>query len=550
MSDCPHCGQTHADDVLFCPSTGKAISVSLVEPGAVIADKYRVVRRIASGGMGAIYEVEHAGFGKHFAMKLLLPELAQNMEVTQRFEREAKAASAIGHPNIIEITDVGQTDTGLRFIVMELLSGQDLGALLKEGAPLPQTQAVEMVSQILLALQAAHGAGIIHRDLKPENVFLHQSPTGGETVKLLDFGISKIAGTDEAKLRLTSTGLILGTPYYMSPEQAKGSKEVDLRADLYSVGVILYETLTGRRPYTAENLNSLIYQIIGGSFPPPSTLVTGLPPHLEAVTLKALSNEPDQRFADAASFRAALLGEQTVEPPPPPAPTGAGGAYDGFSPTIPQAETPVHLASSPDRDRPGRPRPRRLLLMGLLTLGLGAAALAAWLWGSDGSDQDAARSPTAGASMQDAPDARAPRDHGGSAVASKARRERPRRSARVRISVDTSPKNARLALDGQPVRKNPFFLPRGSGEHELRVSAPGHVSEILRVKADQNQRLVVSLRGAERPAHRRRGVRARRWPRRRRPVIRRPSPRRRARRAPPSRRPETMRHRIETTTDI
>jgi len=130
MPACPHCGGDHAESVLFCPKTGKAILESLVPAGSVIEGKYRVVAPIASGGMGAIYEVEHVGFGKHFAMKLLLPDLAQNMEVTQRFEREAKAASAIGHPNIIEITDVGETESGLRFIVMELLRGQDLAGRL------------------------------------------------------------------------------------------------------------------------------------------------------------------------------------------------------------------------------------------------------------------------------------------------------------------------------------------------------------------------------------------------------------------------------------
>ncbi|MDY0001523.1 MAG: serine/threonine-protein kinase [Polyangia bacterium] len=486
-----------------------------------------MLRLLASGGMGAIYEVEHIGFGKHFAMKLLLPELAQNLEVTARFEREAKAASAIGHPNIIEITDVGETDAGLRFIVMELLVGEDLAGVLKRLGALPLERAVEIVSQVLLGLQAAHSAGIVHRDLKPENVFVCLSPTGGETVKLLDFGISKIAGTDEAKLRLTSTGLILGTPYYMSPEQAKGSRDLDHRADIYSVGVLLYEAVTGRRPYQAENITSLIFQIINGQIPPPSSLVSKLPEDLENVMLTALANEPDQRFQSASEFREALLGQRVVRRPA--LVTGArmrvSTPQDGFLPTIASGSTPG-VGSGLAVEAPPKRRPVALIASLAILIGVGAG-LGIWYFsGAGGGGKE-----SSGTQVQKSQeDAQAPPRMDGAPT------REPERPAQVKITVRATPQDAKLTVDGNPVSENPFFVPRSDKKHVLEVAAPGHKSQSHSFQATESQSFVVTLDTISEPGRPPGRIRVRIRPG--------PGPR------PADPRPGPMRRRIETTTDI
>ena len=231
--------------------------------GAALDDKYRVVRHLSSGGMGAVYEVEHRGLGKRLAAKLLKPELARRADLLERFRREARAASAIGHEHIIEVTDLGQTAHKVPFLVMELLSGQTLAALCKAERRLEPARAVHIARQILSALGAAHARGIVHRDLKPENVFLIQRGGDPDFVKLLDFGIAKLLDEVDAP-ELTRAGQVVGTPTYMAPEQARGEKTVDGRADLYGVGAILYRMVTGQRPYTAPNFNALLFAIAQG----------------------------------------------------------------------------------------------------------------------------------------------------------------------------------------------------------------------------------------------------------------------------------------------
>jgi serine/threonine-protein kinase len=218
--------------------------------GTRLDDKYVIVRHIKTGGMGAVYEVEHTGLGKKLAAKLLLPDLSRRPELLERFRREARAASATGHENIVEVTDLGATKGGVPFLVMELLQGRTLGAELKNGR-LPPERAVHITRQMLSALKAAHNRGIVHRDLKPENIFLIQRASDPDFVKVLDFGIAKLL-TEEVGEELTRAGQVVGTPTYMAPEQARGA-EIDARADLYAVGAILYRMVTGNRPFTAPS---------------------------------------------------------------------------------------------------------------------------------------------------------------------------------------------------------------------------------------------------------------------------------------------------------
>jgi serine/threonine-protein kinase len=480
MQPCPHCNGLHGTNVLFCPATGKAISVSRIQEGALVEGKYQIIRRIASGGMGAIYEVQHLRIGKRFAMKLLLPELAGREEVTARFEREAKAASAIGHPNIIEITDMGSTEDGLQFIVMELLHGEDLAALIVREAPLDADRTVHLVNQVLMALEAAHGAGIVHRDMKPENVFLIRSQAGDEVVKLLDFGISKIANSDENKLKLTSTGLILGTPYYMSPEQAKGARDIDHRSDLYSVGVLLYEALTGQRPYTAENLNSLIYQILAGQYKRPTELRPDLPPRLENVILKALASEPDQRFQTAAEFREALLGHLEVATPRRTSVLGRSGEHghpDGLARTEADGELDPLLRTQPDARAPRRSGLIAALVMVVLALG----GLGAYLALRGGKPAATGAPPPVATKAVDA------------AAPPPVMTTEPVAPAVVRITVDLRPAEATLTLDGKAVSGNPFTIPKDGQSHALAAEAKGFKPGKLSFTADEAQRLQLHL---------------------------------------------------------
>jgi len=277
--------------------------------GTHLDDKYRVVRHIKTGGMGAVYEVEHTGLGKRFAAKVLLPSLLSRPKLVERFRREARAASATGHENIVEVTDLGQSEGGVPFLIMELLHGRTLGGELKEGR-LESDRAVHIARQILAALEAAHARGIVHRDLKPENVFLIQRAGDPDFVKVLDFGIAKLLGhgddADDDQQQLTETGQVVGTPSYMAPEQARGDR-IDHRIDLYATGAMLYRMVTGQRPFMGANLNALLFAIAEGKPKSPRALNPLVPESLERVIAVAMSVDLSRRYATAEAMSAALL---------------------------------------------------------------------------------------------------------------------------------------------------------------------------------------------------------------------------------------------------
>ncbi|MBI5501661.1 MAG: serine/threonine protein kinase, partial [Deltaproteobacteria bacterium] len=287
--------------------------------GLVLGDKYRLTRPLGSGGMGYVWEAEHLRLGRTVAVKLLRPELVSDPAALARFQQEATAAARIGSPHIVDVLDVGATPGGAPFLVMEKLRGRSLAELRREQPVLPFARAAGIARQILAALEAAHAAGIVHRDLKPDNVFLEDQGDGRDHVKILDFGIAK-AMDDPKVAHLTRTGMLVGTPRYMSPEQATGRRGIDGRTDVWSVGVLLYECLAGRLPHEAPDLAGTLGKIIGEPAASVRTFRPEIDPALDAAVLRALAKDPAQRFPTAAAFREALGPDPFARPAPAVAP--------------------------------------------------------------------------------------------------------------------------------------------------------------------------------------------------------------------------------------
>jgi serine/threonine-protein kinase len=277
--------------------------------GKVLSERYRIVRKIGEGGMGAVYQAEHALIEKKMALKILFQDLTRRPDLIQRFLQEAKSASRIGHENVIDINDFGQSPEGLVFIAMEYLDGEDLGKALKGTGAMDWERARPILMQITKGLRAAHANGIIHRDMKPENVYLIQREGRRDFVKVLDFGIAKIVNDDTGGPALTQTGMIFGTPEYMSPEQAQGSTP-DHRVDVYAVGCIMYHMLTGQVPFTADNFMGILTKHLLEPPVPPRKRRPDLdiPADVEAVCLKAMEKERDKRYPDMDAFYRALGG--------------------------------------------------------------------------------------------------------------------------------------------------------------------------------------------------------------------------------------------------
>ncbi|HVU03877.1 MAG TPA: serine/threonine-protein kinase [Polyangiaceae bacterium] len=280
--------------------------------GYVIDERYRIEGVLGRGGMGVVYRARHDVIDKVVAIKILLP--TEDAEVVDRFVTEARAATAIGNAHIVDTVDFGRLPDGSTYFVMEYLEGQTLAKRIKAAGFIPEAVAVSIVKQIAEGMDAAHRAGIVHRDLKPENIFLVDRDGQADFVKLLDFGIAKV---ERSQNRITRAGTIFGTPHYMSPEQAAG-REVDARTDVYAVGVILYEMLSGKTPFDAENPMGLITQHLY-SEPTPLARLSSPPqpiPHgLDAIVLKCLCKDPDERYPSMADFILDLERVERQEPP-------------------------------------------------------------------------------------------------------------------------------------------------------------------------------------------------------------------------------------------
>ena len=356
----------------------------MIAEGTVIDGRYRVVRKIGAGGMADVYCAEDTHLGRNVALKMLHARFAQDREFVERFRREASSAAGLQHPNVVGVYDRGEFD-GTYYIAMEYCEGQSLKEIVNRTAPLPPERAIAIVKQMLVAARFAHRRNVIHRDLKPHNVILDDE----DNVKVTDFGIARAGASD-----ITEVGAIMGTAQYLSPEQAQG-RSVTEASDLYSIGVVLFEMLTGRAPFDGDSAVAVALKHVNQPAPSPREFVPSLPPELEAVVLKALAKDPAQRYNEADSFIKDLelvearlrKGPVDVESTAVFAPLAASTAPTALAPASPVAAEPSPPAAAPPAPPPmlteeapaEPPERRRRWLAVALVAGLGAVALIAFL---------------------------------------------------------------------------------------------------------------------------------------------------------------------------
>jgi len=336
------------------------MSETLIEPvqgqdpriGMVLQDRYRIVRVLGEGGMGTVYEGEHIVIKRRVAIKALHAQFAQNPEIVARFHREAQAATSVGHANIVEVTDMGQFPDKSAFMVLEFLEGRDWSDDIEKQGPQPAAKTIRIMSQVCDALDAAHAKGIVHRDLKPENIFLITRGDNPDFAKIVDFGISKLH--DSTDKSMTKTGTAMGTPYYMAPEQAQGRKDVGKGADIYSLGVILFQALTGQFPFDDESYPMLVLKICTEPAPPLSLYRPDLPAEFSEIVARCLRKDPNQRYATCGELKAALMPYRSLEDDPsvsadaPPTSSLAASALrSGIAMAGTVAATPAGLEAAP-----------------------------------------------------------------------------------------------------------------------------------------------------------------------------------------------------------
>ncbi|HSE32775.1 MAG TPA: protein kinase [Pyrinomonadaceae bacterium] len=296
MKKCPKCGIEYPDAITLCPSDGIALEKT-DDPvlGKTLIGKYRVDEKLSEGGMGAVYKGTHVLMDKTVAIKVLRPSLAADEKIVARFSREARAASRISHPNALAVTDFGEAEDGVVFLVMEFLAGKTLKDVVRDEGPMSVERAVDIMKQVGDALKAAHDQGVVHRDLKSDNIMLISTP--GEHAKVLDFGIAKINEPEgEPNSELTAPNLVIGTPQYMSPEQCSQSSQIDSRSDIYSFGVILYEMLVGHVPFTGESPTIVMLKHMQEPVPSVLDERPDIPPSIGQIISRAMAKLPENRY--------------------------------------------------------------------------------------------------------------------------------------------------------------------------------------------------------------------------------------------------------------
>jgi eukaryotic-like serine/threonine-protein kinase len=445
--------------------------------GAIIDGKYEVMSRLGEGGMGVVYQCRHTIIDRRVAMKVLRVDMAKNQEHTERFLNEARSASSIGNPHIIDILDFGQLPDGATYFLMEFLEGAPLTSLLGTGERLPPARLLNIAIQLTEALGAAHRAGIVHRDLKPDNVYLVERGSEHDFVKVLDFGIAKAS---TATNQLTQAGQVFGTPHYMSPEQA-GGREVDSRADIYSLGIILYELVTGKLPFDGENFMSILTQHMQKDPPRFRDLGDagiGIRPEFEAVVQRCLQKAPGLRYAsmeDLGDDLRILL---------------EGGTPSAFS--SPLRSSMDSLLSNLGLSRttsiyPHKSAAARSSLL-VWAVGLGCVLLGAWLvfWlgGPTRSVPRAAAKPSAALPASAASSAPVVQP---SEAAPEARK----------VALAVFPLDARVLRGDEDLGKSPIWLEVRGEPVSLKVERPGFMSQVIEVDGSEERVSIVLARAKE-----------------------------------------------------
>jgi serine/threonine-protein kinase len=309
MKKCPKCGNEYPDTTTLCPADGTGLEqTGDALLGQTLAGKYRIDERLNEGGMGTVYRGTHVLMDKTVAVKVLRPSLAADEKIVARFSREARAASRISHPHALSVTDFGESDNGVVYLVMEFLDGRTLKDVIRQEGPMPLSRVVEIIRQVGAALEAAHEQGVVHRDLKSENIML-LGATNTDYAKVLDFGIAKIKEHDgDYDPGLTAPDLVIGTPQYMSPEQCSQAPDIDARSDIYSLGIIIYEMLVGHVPFTGPSPTSIMMKQMQEA--PPSVLEER--PDLSAAVGRVITRAMAKRPADRYQKIGELVEDLTI----------------------------------------------------------------------------------------------------------------------------------------------------------------------------------------------------------------------------------------------
>jgi serine/threonine-protein kinase len=350
---CPNEGEPETLKCAGMPPVAELVSIPPARSavacytGTTLDGRYKIETILGEGGMGIVYLARHKVIDKRVAVKVLRADFAHQKEITDRFLQEAKAASSIGNPHIVDISDFGELPDGSTYFVMEWLDGVPLSKLTQDRRPVPMPRLLDIARQIADGLGAAHSAGIVHRDLKPDNVFLIRHGSAPDFVKILDFGIAKVM--NDASKKVTRAGALFGTPHYMSPEQAAGTP-VDARTDVYALGVMLYELASGKLPFDADNLMGILTQHMFKAAEPIRRFEATVPPGLEAIVMKALSKHPDQRYATMQALSQDLDKLARGENPDALAEMMVRAASQ-FPPALAERSMPEPIPASPRRTR-------------------------------------------------------------------------------------------------------------------------------------------------------------------------------------------------------